>query len=122
MNDSLSFHRDEFGAPEFRAGSKRLADLGGMLTADVQGYAPDALELLRFVEDVRAGSATTEEWEGNGYVTRYTAAGVHVQNLYVPDRATTYPLDEARAAILDYFRFLAPTPDARAEAIDKWEK
>ncbi len=122
MGGKLNFFRDQYDAPEYTTDDVHLRDLGTWLTTDVQNYAPDCLDLLACVEDVQSGRSAAEEWEGNAYYARFTPTGVVAENLHVPGRMTTYPLDEAHQAMLHYLEFLAPTPEGKARSLDVWEK
>ncbi len=118
----LTFDRNQYNAPDYATDDPRLFDLGAWLTSDIQNYAPDCLDLLSCVEDMWSGRSTAEEWEGNAYLAQFSPTGVLAENLHVPGRMTTYPLDEAHQTMLRYLDFIAPTPEAKARAVDVWEK
>jgi hypothetical protein len=122
VGGSLTFFRDQYGASEYSTDDVHLRDIGAWLTTDVQNYAPDCLDLMACVEDVRSGRSATEEWEGNAYYAQFTPGGVTAENLHVEGRTTAYELEEAHSIMRQYLRFLAPTPEDRARALDVWEK
>ena len=122
MTDSIEFYYDQFGTPDFRVADDHYFNLGAWLTGDIQSYAPDCLELLATVEDLRAGRTPMEDWEGNAYHVRMTAGDVVLVNLHVPDQATTYSVDDTHAALLSYWNFLTSDPADKVRFLRDWEK
>jgi hypothetical protein len=125
MGASIRFYREQregpLGqAPLFETDGEHYVDLGTWLTSDVQNYAPACLELLGWVEDVRAGRATQHEWEGNSYHATILPEGVIASDLY-SDARTTYTLDEAHDVMLRYWRFLLSVGKDREGSIATWE-
>ncbi|WP_157563407.1 hypothetical protein [Micromonospora chokoriensis] len=104
------------------SGERHFLDLASQLASDIQSYAPDCLELLQCIDDVASGRCAYEEFEGNSSVVRCTPAGVTVQSLGPVPSGTTYTVDEARAVILNYFNFLAPSVEDRKRHLGTWEQ
>lgn len=120
--DDVRFARGAYGTPIMAAGHPRFRPLVSQLTSDIQTYAPDCLELLQCIDDVVSGRSTGEEYEGNSAVLRCTPEEVTVHSLGPVPSSAAYPIEEARAVILAYFIFLAPTVEERLRHVGTWER
>ncbi|GII20413.1 hypothetical protein [Planosporangium mesophilum] len=121
MTDLIDFYRHERGFVLSRSRDAHYRDLGSWLTSDIQAYAPDCLDVLSCVEDVRFGRSALDEWEGNSCYTRFTPFGVTVESLSPEGGSTTYTPDEAHSVMLQYWQFLTPTGEKKNRALASWE-
>lgn len=122
MQDSVTFFRDQFGTVAAKSQTGYFIDLCSQLTSDIQTYAPDAIDLIVLIDGVETGRSDLEEWEGNSYVLRAHRHGVTLESLGPEGGSTTYTFGEAKAVILEYFRYLAPDPDTQERHVRKWEQ
>jgi hypothetical protein len=122
VKDNIRFFRDQDNRARFESQTGYFADLGFELTSDIQGYAPDCIELLSCIDDVMSGGSDSEEFEGNSSIFRCDSAGVTVESLGPIAEETTYTVEEARAVIRQYFHFLAPTAEEKAGHLQTWEQ
>jgi len=121
MPEPIEFGRDDHGRIVARPANGHFAALATQLTSDISDYAPDCLELLDLMAEVRAGRSPIEEFTGNSAIFRATVDGVTVRSLGPVPRSTTYSFEEARAAVLRYFDFLAPSRARKESAVARWE-
>lgn len=119
MRDSMSFYRTPDGFLTFRSDTGFFKDLGSWMTSDIQSYAPECLEFLAILEDVRAGRRGTESIEGNAYQAIVAGDTVRVQNMFV-ESGEDYTFDEAHSVIIDYWTWLTPEAGDRAAQIAAW--
>ncbi|GIF11784.1 hypothetical protein [Actinoplanes teichomyceticus] len=118
----ITFFRNDKNRRDYRVDSKRFVRIGSQLVSDIQGYAPDCINLLECIDEVAAGRAEYTEYEGNSAVFRCHPGGVTIESLGpVPDPAT-YTFEEARAVVLQYFDFLAPTREEKERNVVAWEQ
>jgi hypothetical protein len=122
MRDRIDFSRNEHDFPVAKSGNGYFAALGSQLTSDIQKYAPDVLELLQVIDEVRRGESPMQEYEGNSYIFRATSDGVTLESLGPSGKQTTYTFDEATSVVKQYFDFLAPTPEEKAQHVATWER
>lgn len=122
MTEYIRFFRNERNVPRFNAWNGRFADLGFQLTSDIQGYAPDCLELLSCIDEVTSGLSASEEFEGNSSIFRCDAVGVTIVSLGPVPESTIYTVDEARSVVLQYFDFLAPAREDKERHVATWER
>jgi hypothetical protein len=121
MRDRIEFSRDDQGWLMARTDNGHFNALATQLISDIIDYAPDCLELLQLMDQVRSGQSPIEEFEGNSSIFRATPDGVTVQSLGPSRRSTTYTFDEARTAVLKYFDFLRPSEAQKKGAVARWE-
>lgn len=121
MRDRIEFSRDDRGWIMARTETGHFNMLASQLTSDIIGYAPDCLELLALMDQVRGGRSPIEEFEGNSSIFRATPDGVTVLSLGPSRKSTTYTFDEARVAVLQYFDFLAPSEAQKKAEVVRWE-
>jgi hypothetical protein len=121
MSDRIEFSRTDDGRLVGRPSSSRFNLIAGQLTSDIINYAPDCLELLRLMDEVRSGQSPIEEYEGNSAIFRATPPGVTVESLGPTRDSAEYTFDEARSAVLQYFDFLAPSEAEKKNAVARWE-
>jgi hypothetical protein len=121
MGARIEFSRDERGRLVARPANGRFNALATQLISDIGDYAPDCLELLQVMDQVRGGQSPVEEFEGNSSVFRATPDGVTVESLGPVPKSTSYTFDEARSAVLDYFDFLAPSEAQKRGEVARWE-
>jgi hypothetical protein len=119
--DRIAFARNAHGAPAFEATDDSYGAIGSLLTGDVQTVPAWSLDLLGWVEDVRAGRAAERSWQGNSWDVRITPSGLHLQDLF-SDWSESYPLDTAHDVMIRYWSFLtAGSPDEAAADVGEWE-
>lgn len=121
MRDRITFSRDQYGAPSAKTDTGYFNLLAGQLISDIINYAPDLLQLLDKIDRVRAGDSPVEEYEGNSALFQATPDGVLIADLEEDGDSATYTFDEARAAILQYLDFLAPSDAQKQDAVARWE-
>ena len=121
MRDRITFSRDQYGAPSAKTDTGHFNLLAGQLISDIINYAPDLLQLLDKIDRVRTGRSAAEEYEGNSSLFQATPDGVLVADLEDDGDSATYTFDEARAAILQYLDFLAPSAAQKQDAVTRWE-
>ncbi|MDR7278984.1 hypothetical protein [Catenuloplanes atrovinosus] len=119
MRDSISFYRTADGFMTFRSDTGFFKDLGSWMTSDIQSYAPECLEFLAILEDVRVGVRDAEVIEGNAYQAFVTPSDVRVQNMFV-ESGEDYTFDEAHSVIIEYWKWLTPAAEDRAAQIEAW--
>jgi hypothetical protein len=119
--DTITFHRHADGGLMFDTETGVFGSLGSWLVSDTQNYAPDCLDILATLEDVRARRKPMEQIEGNAYETTVTPDQVYAANMYVDD-ATAYTHEEAHAVVLQYWQFLEPDPREREIQVADWER
>jgi len=117
----ITFLRNQFNGPSFDS-DERLSALGSLLTSDVQGVKESNLDLLAWIDDVRAGRLAEQMWNGNSWVAYIRPDGMDLEDLYSDDWQGSYSLDEAQRVALDYLKFLAPSAVDRARAVADWEE
>jgi hypothetical protein len=122
VRDQITFSRDGEGRLRAKSDNGYFMPLGSQLTSDIINYAPDCLELLQIIEEVRRGESPRQEYEGNSSIFRATPDGVTVESLGPSGRRTTYTFDEAQAVVKQYFDFLAPSAAEKKDAVARWEK
>ena len=122
MRDRITFSRDDQGRLRAKSDNGYFMPLGSQLTSDIINYAPDCLELLQVIDEVRSGQSPREEYEGNSAIFRATPAGVTVESLGPSGRQAKYTFDEAKDVVKQYFDFLAPSEAEKKDAIARWEK
>lgn len=119
--DLIAFTRNEYGAPSFRVTDDSYGAIGSLLTSDVQTVSAWSLDLLAWVEDVRAGRSAEQAWQGNSWDTRITSGGLQLEDLY-SDWTASYPLDVAHDVMIEYWKFLTGgSPDEASSAVAGWE-
>lgn len=120
MTDRITFSLDERNIPWFKAEDENYGPIGSLLTSDVQNVEPWCLNLLAWIEDVRNGTSKQESWQGNSWGVLIRPAEFSQQDIY-SDWSGSYSLDDAHEVILEYWRFMAPSPAGRSHAIAEWE-
>ncbi|MEV6343790.1 hypothetical protein [Actinoplanes sp. NPDC051851] len=118
----VRFFRDDNGYRDFSTESKHFIRIGSQLVSDIQGYAPDCVGLLECIDEVAAGRVAYDEYEGNSAVVRFHPAGVTIESLGPHPDPTTYTFDEARAVILQYLDFIAPSQEEKERGVLAWER
>ncbi|GII20412.1 hypothetical protein [Planosporangium mesophilum] len=121
MSEPIEFFRDEDGFILPPTSNPHFRGIGSWLASDIQTYAPDSLDVLARVEDVRSGRSSFGEWEGNSGCTRFTPTDVTVESLGPRGGETTYTHEEAHSAMLGYWHFLTPTEESKKRALATWE-
>ena len=121
MRDRVTFSIGEHGVPSAKTETGHFNLLAGQLISDIIRYAPDLLTLVDKIDRVRAGESPAEEYEGNSALFLATPDGVQVSDLEEDGDSATYTFDEARAVILQYLDFLAPSAAQKQDAVSRWE-
>jgi hypothetical protein len=120
--DEITFFRDQHGIPTARLESAHYRTLVSWLTSDVQNDPVELLEALEQVEQALGGRPDVEEWEGNAYAAEISPDGLAIGGFYEDDPPAHYSLDEARPVLIQYWRFLVPSADARSQYVAEWER
>ncbi|MGC4892920.1 hypothetical protein [Micromonospora sp. DT31] len=118
----VRFARGPHGRPTMTGGHPRFRALAAQLSSDIQAYAPDCLELLQCIDDVRSGPSQCAEYEGNSAILRCTPDTVTVHSRGPVPSSTAYTVEEAEAVIVAYFTCLAPTAEERRRHLRTWER
>jgi hypothetical protein len=120
----LSFYTDDHGFPRFRAGDERYNPLGVFLTMEVTNSPTLGLDLLEMVDDVVHGRAESRQWDGEGFLARFSPDGVSMQNRFLDFQRGTYSLAEVREAAENYWSFIADMngPEQVAKDLISWEQ
>ena len=121
MTETFTFLRDQYNGPDYRVLDDAYSALGSMLVSDVQNDTLWCLRILGWVEDMRSGRPSNDQWGGNSWSAELAPDGLHLQDLYSDDWRGDYSLDEAHDVVLKYFDFLAPGTGEKERAIAAWE-
>ncbi|POM26738.1 hypothetical protein BTM25_11440 [Actinomadura rubteroloni] len=107
----ISFSLDpEFRMPLYHATDEKYRTLGAWILADISTNKRVALDALATIADVEAGRPH-EPWDSENYTVGFGAAGIEIQNDWVPNERGAYSLAELKEAIETYWKFLVSIPD-----------
>jgi hypothetical protein len=105
----ISFSLDRYNLPVFEVTDRRYTALGAWIIGDISVYFRVCLDALAAVDDAASGRPV-EPWGSDHYDVSIDADGLRLRNLHSGEIAD-YPLQEARAALEEYWRFLVARPE-----------
>ncbi|WP_433378553.1 hypothetical protein ACQPZX_11890 [Actinoplanes sp. CA-142083] len=112
MVSVVSFGMDpEFNRPVPRVADERYVLLAEWIVTDLGTFFLALLDALAMADEVARGEEPFEEWSSENYEVSFTPSALRIRNLWVPGSQGEFPAETARAAIEDYWRFLAAQPE-----------
>jgi hypothetical protein len=103
---TLKFELDENGRPEISGGGKSYSDLRAMIRLDIGTSRHNCLDYLNSIAEVASGTLTEAFHDGEVYETVVEREGVSIEHNFIPNKSSELSLDEFKAVIEDYWRFL----------------
>jgi hypothetical protein len=107
----IDFSIDQHHRPSPHLTDKRDERLAEWVIADISHHFIVCLDALAMADDVARGRPPFEEWSSDNYEVSFTPSTFTVSNNWIPGSEATYPMDQVRAVIEDYWRFLVGQPE-----------
>lgn len=120
----ISFLVGAGGAPGYDFTDASETALGAFLVGDIQTGGDWLLDMLAWMEDVRAGRSREEDWSGNSWVAEVRPDGLHLFDALSDDWEGHYALADATEVMLRYWAFLADHSSGgwKQRELAKWEE
>lgn len=119
----ISFVRSKHNTPDYDFTDESETALGAFLVGDIQTGGDWLLDMLAWLEDVRAGRSSREDWSGNSWVAEVKPDGLHLHDAYSDDWEGHYPLADAIEVMLRYWTFLSTHSSGgwKQRQLTEWE-
>lgn len=118
----MTFYLDESGYPLFRIDAERYQKyrpLGAWVIGEIGKSMGVCLDALASIDDARNGRPV-EPWSSESFAVTIDTSGISFENFYAEQERGKYTLDELRAVVEDYWKFISAIPEAPGAYREYW--